>query len=264
VDEGIGRSITETVVIPTEVSINEVLDRKVMSILEHSKESIKFMNECFNDEVNDQMDQCKEGSSFCLGKTDHALRLDNTLREAAELSIQFDLFKEKELKDNCNSLIRAIDPFGVIPHIEYTHGYCRSVPGGSMHLIFQFFISIEKVVLLPVSLTNLSYKLLLDSYGQISIDLSEFENEMRGIRILQDLSTKKIGILPSMREMLFQDFIYLMVFKLGVPSFFKFSLKQSFTCSSCSDHQSKIIPKFFLKVKCNSLIRDSSITELLR
>ena len=49
-----------------------------------------------------QMDQCKEGSYFCLGKFDHALRLDNTIREAAELSLQFDLFKEKELKDDKN------------------------------------------------------------------------------------------------------------------------------------------------------------------
>ena len=68
--------------------------------------------------------------------------------------MQFELFKEKELKNNCNSLIRTVDPFGVIPpHIEHTHGYdCQTLPGGLMHAIFQFFISIEKVILLPVTL----------------------------------------------------------------------------------------------------------------
>jgi len=249
-------------VIPLPAIVNQDFERRVESIRDHSKNSIILINECFHDVPV----QCKEELSFCVNNSDSNLHLDYTIKKAAESSLQFELFKEKELKNNCNSLIRSIDPFGEIPHIEHIHGHCRTLPGGSMHAIFQFFISIEKVTLLPVTLTNLSFKLLLDSYGQMCIDLSDFENEMRGIRILQAMSSNKLGSLPSPRETLFQDFNDLLVFKIGVPPFFQFSLKQSIFCSSCNERfkQCKIFRKYIVKVKCNYLSQDTSITELLR
>ena len=95
---------------------------------------------------------------------------------------------------------------------------------------------------------------------------TDFENEMRGIRILQSMSSNNLGSLPSPRETLFQDFNDLLVFKIGVPPFFQFSLKQSIFCSSCNERfkQCKIFRKYIVKVKCNYLSQDTSITELLR
>ena len=112
-------------------------DRRVIAFQERSKKSVKIINELFIDEK--EIVFCKEDSSISSSKLDLSLSdLDVTIRKAAVLSFQFESFKEEELKKNKNSLIRTIDPFGDLPHIEYIHDYCRSVVGGSMHVFISF------------------------------------------------------------------------------------------------------------------------------
>jgi hypothetical protein len=240
-------------------------DRRVITLQEHSKKSVKIINALFIDK--EEVVFYKEESSISSSKLDLSLsELDVTIRKAAELSFQFESFKEEELKKNKNSLIRTIDPFGDLPHIDHIHGNCRTIVGGSMHVFYQLLISIEKAILLPVTLSHLPFKLLLDSYGKVFIDLSDFEDEFRGISYLRKMSSKRSGTIASFREVVLQEFNDLMVFSIGVPSFFQFSLRQNFMCITCRSISKRcnVVRKHFLEVKICCLVRTTSISELLR
>ena len=240
-------------------------DRRVITLQEHSKKSVKIINELFIDEQ--EVVFHKEESSISSSKLDLSLSdLDFTFRKAAVVSFKFESFKVEELKKNKNSLIRTIDPFGDLPHINHIHGNCRTIVGGSMHVFYQLLISIEKAILLPVTLSNLPFKLLLDSYGKVFIDLSDFEDEFRGISYLRKLSSKKSGTISSFREVVLQEFNELLVFSIGVPSFFQFSLRQCLMCISCRaiSKRCKVVSKHLLKVKIDCPVRTTSISELLR
>ena len=243
----------------SENRLNDELASRVMYLHEQSKKSMNLISKCFEQ----QSEKCNDESDNCLSKLDSCEVLDRTIRKAAELSFVYDRFKESELKKNSKSLIRTIDPFGDIPHIKFSHGLCRSVVGGSMHVIFQFLISIEKAILIPVTLSILSFKLLLDSYGQFPIDLTDLELEFIGMRTLLDMSSKLMLRRSSHRELLFKDFTDLLSVKIGVPSFFQFSLKQIHKCSLCSGTPklSMFVSKFFLKLDGINLGRDTCITE---
>jgi hypothetical protein len=229
----------------------------------HSKKSINFISKCFDQ----QMEVRNEIPVNYLSKLESSsIALNRTLSKATELSFEFDRYKESKVKQNSKSLLRYLDPFGDIPHTEFIHGLSRSIDGGSLHVIYQLLISIEKSILVPVTLTNLSFKSLLDSYGKFPIDLSDFESEMRGIKTLFQFKSIKSSRHLSVGESLFQDFEDLLFLKIGVPSFFQFTVKQFYTCSSCivTSKSIKSCTKYFLKLNGNHIGRDSSISEMLR
>ena len=75
-----------------EVSVNEVFQRRVVSIRgEHSKNSIKLINEC----LHDKSDQCKEELSFCGNKSDHNLHLDHTIKKPQSFCCSLSCLREK-------------------------------------------------------------------------------------------------------------------------------------------------------------------------
>ena len=243
----------------SENRMEDELESRVMYLHDQSKKSMNLISKCFEQ----QSDICHDDSDNCFSKLDSCEVLDRSIRNAAELSFVYDRYKESVLKKNSKSLIRTIDPFGDIPHIKFAHGLCRSVVGGSMHVIFQFLISIEKAILVPVTLSNLSFKLLLDSYGQFPIDLTDLELEIIGMRSLVDMSSKFMLPRVTCRDLFFKDFIDLLTLKIGVPSFFQFTLKQLHTCSLCSGTpmQSMCVSKYFLKLDGIHLGRDTCISE---
>jgi len=229
----------------------------------HSKKSVNFISKCFDQ----QTEICNEVPVNYLSKLESSsIALNRTLRKATELSFEFDRYKESKVKQNSKSLLRYLDPFGDIPHTEFIHGLSRSIDGGSLHVIYQLLISIEKSILVPVTLSNLSFKSLLDSYGKFPIDLSDLESELRGIKTLFQFKSIKSSRQLSVGEALFQDFEDLMFLKIGVPSFFQFTVKQFNSCSSCMVTSKSMKPctKFFLKLNGNHFGRDISISEMLR
>ena len=249
-----------------ESSVNGSYDQyesRALYLQFHSKNSINFISKCFDQ----QTEVRNEVAVNYLSKLESSsIALNRTLRKATELSFEFDRYKEFKVKQNSKSLLRYLDPFGDIPHTEFIHGLSRSIDGGSLHVIYQLLISIEKSILVPVTLSNLSFKSLLDSYGKFPIDLSDLESELRGIKTLFQFKSIKSLRQLTVGGALFQDFEDLLCFKIGVPSFFQFTEKQIITCSSCMgiSKPSKVFAKYFLKLNGNPFGRDISISELIR
>ena len=93
VAEEMAFSKNASVGISLEVSVNEVFQRRVVSIRgEHSKKSIKLINdECLHDES----DQCKKELSFCGNKSDHNLHLDHTIKKPQSFRCSLSCLRKK-------------------------------------------------------------------------------------------------------------------------------------------------------------------------
>ena len=177
-----------------------------------------------------------------------------------------DIFKEQMSSRIIKKSVRISDPFGLILHIDYDHGLCKTIIGGSMHVFYQLIISIEKATLVPITFRENLFKSFLESYGKELVDLQQFEEDLRAVRTLDELSccgnSKKA---LQFSEVLSEEFNILIMSKIGVPSYFPFTIKNIYSCDQCNKvSEPSIASQYILKLDISSVVRSISLSELIR
>jgi hypothetical protein len=189
---------------------------------------------------------------------------DDFMQKATAISSQLILIKPQMPFENKEKLIRSVDRFGGINHLDNNHGQCMTVRGGSMHVFYQLIISIEKATFVPVSFCH-SVKSLLDAYGKQVVELYRLEEDIRTARTLKEMSSGNSKKVLQFSEVLLEEYNVLIIDKIGVPSFFPFACKQVYSCPSCRKLcNPNIVSQHILKLEIISGVRSTSLSELMR
>ena len=188
----------------------------------------------------------------------------NFIKKAAVMSLQLDTCKH-ENNVKLNSVIESSES---ISHIDYTHGLCLTLTGGSMHVIYQLIISIEKSILVPITYCDTLFKSVLDAYGRHVVQLHELEQDIRTIRTARTLNEMSRSCLMKaldFSEVLLDEYNILIMEKIGVPTFFPFNFKVIHSCSCCRKlSKPRIVSQHILKLEITSPVRSISISDLMR
>ena len=189
-----------------------------------------------------------------------------SILNACVISLHIDILKEEMSKENNDRFSSMAGLTGNISHMHRHHGSCHTIPGGNMHLFYQLLISIEKATLVPVTYSNKLFKSFLDDYGLRVIDMSSVEEELRVGRILNDFSKcNGSRFEKTTSEVIVEEFKDLLLLSIGVPSYFLYSFKYSFTCYRCRKvSNQKFVQPYLLKLEIKSHVLKTSISELIR
>jgi hypothetical protein len=171
---------------------------------------------------------------------------------------------ESDVKEEQN-LIEKIEEISRIVHIDCNHGCCVTIVGGSMHAFYQLIVSIEKATLVPITYPDNIFKSYVDGYGKQVVDLRLFEEDVRAVRTLDAMSNGSSNKLLLVSEALLEEYEFLILSKIGVPSYFPFTLKKMYSCFRCRKISKPILfSQHILKLETICSVKSISLSELIR
>ena len=224
--------------------------------------SVEFLEESDANEHLMQEDVTEPRVEIAVFQIDSVF--GNFIKKAAVMSLQLDTCKH----ENIEKLNSVIESSGSISHIDYNHGLCLTLTGGSMHVFYQLIISIEKSILVPITYCDTLFKSFLDAYGRQVVELHELEQDIRTIRTartLNEMSRSSLMKVLHFSEVLLEEYNILIMLKIGVPTFFPFSCKVVHSCSCCRKLSiPRIVSEHILKLEIISAERSISISNLMR
>jgi hypothetical protein len=183
---------------------------------------------------------------------------DKCFKKSAVISIELDVIEEQ-------NIIEKIEEISRIVHIDCNHGCCVTIVGGSMHAFYQLIVSIEKATLVPITFPDNIFKSFLDGYGKKVVDLRQFEEDIRAVRTLDATSSGSSKKVLFFSEALLEEYDFLILSKIGVPSYFPFTLKKMYLCFSCRKISKPVLfSQHILKLETFCSVKSISLSELIR